>query len=111
MIVVKYGKLPRNSLKKYITSLINKTYKILPMREENSPTLKSYLNSYLVELVGCQKLVLLLANEPQFITIITTMTYLADNECSIQRYKKEIFKCIHILDSINKKYFEGEVSG
>ena len=111
MIMLKYGQLSKNSLKKYVNSLINKTYKILPMREENSPTLKSYLNSYLVELLGCQKLILLLSDEPQFITIITTMTYLANNECSIQQYKKEIFKCIHILDSINKKYFESEVSG
>lgn len=109
MITTKYGELPARSLKNYMRSLIDKTYKILPMKEENSPTLKSYLQSYLVELIGCQELILLLSDEPQFMSIIMTITYLANDDYDVAKCKKEVFKCIHTLGVISKKYFDCEV--
>ena len=56
MIEVKYGLLPKENFCKYFEFLINKTYKILPLKEEKSDTLKSYLESYLRELIGNQEL-------------------------------------------------------
>ena len=47
MIDVKYGLLPKENFFRYFEFLINKTYKILPLKEENSDTLKSYLESSL----------------------------------------------------------------
>lgn len=105
MTKTKYGTLADESFEKYIHSLINKVYKILPMKEENSETLKSYLDSFLIELIGCQKLFDVLKNEPQFGTIITTITYLANKEYSVATCRKEVFKCIHILSRLNEKYF------
>jgi len=106
MIEVKYGLISNESFCRYFEFLINKTYKILPMKEENCKTLKSYLESYLRELIGNKELVTLLVNEPQFITVLNTIQYLISEEYSVEVCKKEVFKCIHLLENINKKYFK-----
>lgn len=107
MIEVKYGMIPKKSFCNYFKFLINKTYKILPLKEENSNTLKSYLESYLRELIGNKELVTLLVNEPKFITLLNTLQYLISEEYSVKVCKKEVFKCIKILEELNKKYFDG----
>ena len=106
MIEVKYGLLPKENFCRYIEFLINKTYKILPLKEENSDTLKSYLESYQRELIGNMDLVPLLVNEPKFITVLNTIQYLISEEYSDKICKREVFKCIRILEEINEKYFK-----
>jgi len=105
MIEVKYGLIPKESFCRYFEFLINKTYKILPLKEEDSTTLQSYLESYLRELVGNKDLVDILVDEPQFITVLNTLQYLISEKYSVAICKKEVFKCIRILDSIKNKYF------
>lgn len=107
MIEVRYGELPKENFCKYFEFLINKTYKILPLKEENSDTLKAYLESYLRELIGNKDLVSVLVNEPRFITVLNTMQFLISEEYSTKVCKREVFKCIHILEKINEKYFKG----
>lgn len=112
MIKVEYGLIPKESFCRYFKFLISKTYKILPLKEEGSETLKSYLESYLRELIGNQKLVSVLVDEPKFITVLNTMEYLISEEYSVAVCKKEVFKCIHILEEINSKYFrDGDSNG
>lgn len=107
MIEVRYGMLPKDNFCMYFDYLINKTYKILPLKEDNSETLKSYLESYLRELIGNKELIGVLVNEPQFITVLNIIQFLISEEYSIRACKKEIFRCIHILEEIKSKYFEG----
>lgn len=108
MIDVQYGLIPKENFCNYFNYLINKTYKILPLKEENSATLKSYLESYLRELIGNKTLVSILVNEPKFITVLNTMQFLISEEYSTEICKKEVFKCIHMLEDINEKYFKEE---
>lgn len=109
MIEVKYGLLPKENFCRYFEFLINKTYKILPLKEEKSDTLKSYLESYQRELIGNMDLVPILVDEPKFITVLNTMQFLISEEYSDKICKREVFKCIRILEEINEKYFkEGE---
>lgn len=107
MIDVKYGLIPKESFCRYFNFLINKTYKILPLKEEKSSTLHSYLESLLRELIGNVELVKILVDEPQFITVLNTLQYLISEEYSNKTCKKEVFKCIRILEEINSKYFMG----
>ena len=106
MIEVKYGMLPKENFCKYFEFLINKTYKILPLKEENSDTLKSYLESYQRELIGNMDLIPLLVDEPRFITVLNTMQFLISEEYSDKVCKREVFKCIHILEAIKEKNFK-----
>lgn len=107
MISVKYGLIPKESFCNYFKFLINKTYKILPLKEENSETLQSYLDSFLSELIGNKGLISFLVDEPRFITVLNTLEYLASEEYSVAKCKREVFKCIKILEEINEKYFVG----
>lgn len=112
MIEVKYGLIPKESFCRYFEFLINKTYKILPLKEENSETLKTYLESLLHELIGNKTLINVLVNEPQFITVLNILQYLSLEEYDVKTCKREVFKCIHIFEDINKKYFTGgDLSG
>ena len=70
--------------------------------------LKSYLESYLRELIGNQELVSVLVDEPKFITVLNTMQFLISEEYSDKVCKKEVFKCIRILEEIKEKYFKEE---
>lgn len=106
MINVEYGLIPKESFCRYFDFLINKTYKILPLKEENSVTLKNYLESFQRELIGNKSLVYLLVDEPLFISVLNTIQYLISEEYSTKVCKKEVFKCIQILKSINDKYFK-----
>jgi hypothetical protein len=106
MIEVKYGLLPKENFCRYFEFLINKTYKILPLKEEKSDTLKSYLESYQRELIGNMDLVPMLVKEPKFITVLNTIQYLISEEYSDKVCKREVFKCIRILEEINEKYFK-----
>lgn len=106
MIEVKYGLLPKENFCRYFEFLINKTYKILPLKEEKSDTLKSYLESYQRELIGNMDLIPLLVDEPKFITLLNTMQFLIAEEYSDKVCKREVFKCIRILEEINEKYFK-----
>lgn len=108
MIDVKYGLLPKESFCNYFNFLINKTYKILPLKEEKSATLKSYLESFQRELIGNKNLVESLVNEPQFVTVLNTIQFLISEDYSSVICRKEVFKCIHILENIQKKYFKEE---
>ena len=105
MIEVKYGLLPHKSFCNYFHFLINKTYKILPMKEQNSLTLKSYLESYQRELIGNKELIDVLVDEPQFITVLNIIQFLISEEYTNEVCKKEVFKCIRILQKIKNKYF------
>lgn len=112
MIEVRYGELPKENFCRYFEFLINKTYKILPLKEENSDTLKSYLESYLRELIGNKELIKALVDEPRFVTVLNTMQFLISEEYSTSVCKREVFKCINILKEINEKYFkEGVLNG
>lgn len=106
MIEVKYGMLPKESFCRYFEFLINKTYKILPLKEEKSETLKAYLESYLRELIGNKDLVSCLVDEPKFVTMLNTLQFLIAEEYSDKVCKREVFKCIRILEDINAKYFK-----
>ena len=106
MIEVKYGMLPKENFCRYFEFLINKTYKILPLKEEKSDTLKSYLESYLRELIGNKELVSIMVNEPKFVTVLNTMQFLISEEYSVKVCKREVFKCFRILEEINEKYFK-----
>lgn len=106
MIEVKYGLLPKENFCRYFEFLINKTYKILPLKEEKSDTLKSYLESYQRELIGNMDLIPLLVDEPKFITLLNTMQFLIAEEYTDKVCKREVFKCIRILEEINEKYFK-----
>lgn len=94
--------LPDKALKSYLQNLINKVYKILPMKEEKCDTLNSYLLSLQNELVGCYKLWTILEDNAQFLSLINIVKYLSAEEYNETTCKREVFKAIHLIEKINE---------
>lgn len=103
----RYGNIPNENLSQYFKSLVGKTFKILPLYEEDSSTLPSYLKSYQRELIGDSKLFKELVDEPKFITLLATIEFLASGDYDHDVCKSEVLKCTNIINDINRKYFRG----
>jgi len=99
-------RVPLRALDGYLQNLIDKVFKILPMKEEQCSTLPSYLRSLESELVGCYKLWDELADEPQFFALINVVNFLAVEECDVAVCKREVFKAIHLVESVKKNIRE-----
>lgn len=102
-----YGDVPNEALSQYFNHLIGKTFKILPLFEENSPTLSSYIQSFQRELIGNSYLFRQLNADSNFITLISTIEYLANADYDHKICKSEVLKCTNILRDIHDRYFGG----
>ena len=92
----------------YFASLINRIFKILPIREREEATLVSYLDSLAIELLGCESLLPVLSNDGEFISVLATVRYLRDNpDLSVQTVKREVFRTISSCKKIEARYGEG----
>lgn len=99
-------KLPIVALHNYLHCLINKVYKILPMKEEQCDTLTSYLLSLKNELIGCYKLWEVLKDNPQFLAVINIINYFCEEEFDVVTCKREVFKTIHLIENLKKEFAE-----
>jgi hypothetical protein len=88
----------------YLNFLINRVYKILPISESEPETLKSYLDSLILELVGSKDLIFKLKKDASFLSLIATLQALANNQYSHKVIKSETFKCINIIKKLINKY-------
>lgn len=107
MIDTKYNPIPTKLCSNYFVILINRFYKILPLKEEASPTITQYITSLLSEMTGNKELIDLLQNDGQYLSLLGSLEYLmlCDN---VKTCKREIFKCIRIIEELNRKYFGGD---
>ncbi len=107
-MITTYGDVPNENLSQYFNSLVGKTFKILPLYEEESPTLNTYIKSFQRELIGNSRLFQELNCEPKFITLLSTIEFLASSDYDHDTCKSEVLKCTNIINDINNKYFRGE---
>lgn len=102
-------RLPTKALTVYLRNLINKVYKILPMKEEQCGTYNSYLQSLENELIGCYELWDVLADAPQFLAVMSIVKFLDVEDYDVVVCKREVFKAIHLIeDLIAKEGCNGE---
>lgn len=88
----------------FLDSLINKVFKILPLKEQNNDYLFSHLNSLQIELIGALITFPELKNNANYLSIINIINYLGDNNFTKQQCKREIFKIVNeILPNIKKE--------
>jgi len=97
------NRVPDEAIKNYLKTLIDKVYKILPMKEENSETLHCYLTGLIHEMVGAYQLHAKLADEPRFLSVINIVKYLESNDYDVATCKREVFKAIRLIQNIVKE--------
>lgn len=102
-------------LSKYMRSLVDRFFKILPIKEGKEvygiESLDAYLRSLQAELLGCKSLVTAVDNDPRFMTLLNILQYLIDDQdCSVRTVKREVFRAISICNKLKVKYVTTELT-
>lgn len=100
-IETKYSPIPLELYENYMERLTGRFFKILPLKDGQSITVNSYIESLLNELVGMRDLIIFLENDAQFEILLNTLNGLLINDIN---YRTEILKCIPIIKSLKVKY-------
>lgn len=90
----------------YFYTLVNRFYKILPMKESGEPTLTKYISSLKREMIGCRDLIHSIQDDGRFLALLATLEYLeihhGDEDDSA--VKSEVFRCIGIIKQLRRQY-------
>lgn len=107
MIKVNYEVLNDAYFVNYFKFLIGQLYKSLCLKEEDSTTLISFLESLNRELIGNKELISFLKGDARFISLLSKVQYLIyDSSVEQKVFKKEIFSCISIVQKLEKQYIK-----
>ena len=96
---------PDMMAQKYLNALIGQFYKILPIRESGEPTLKFYMESLQREMLGCKELMDTIGYDELYLSLLSILQYMIDNDCEVAVVKSDVFKAINICKKLQKKYF------
>ena len=81
----------------YLDLMKNKTYKLLPLREENLPWEK-HLETILIEISGFNKITM---NEVKILVVLSKLESLKDMD-DFKLYRKTIFECLNSLEDLKR---------
>lgn len=92
-------------LNNYFTALVNRFFKILPIREQESESLSVYIDSLQKELLGCKSLLNVIDNDPMYLTLLSILQHFSDNpQCPTKEVRREVFRAISVCNKLQKKY-------
>ena len=98
-------------LDNYFHVLVNRIFKILPMRENNEESLGTYLINLRDEMLGCQEMIPDIKTNSLYAGIMFTIQYLIDApNCEVDDVKSKVFGAISMCNKIASSYREPEVS-
>lgn len=85
----------------YYKALVNRFFKILPMRESGEKSLPDYIRSLQSELLGIQRFVTGLNEGAMFTTLLGILEFLHDEDaCSVRETKREVFRAISLCNKL-----------
>lgn len=96
--------IPSGMVSNYLSGLVNQFFKILPIKESGEPSLKEFMRSLQVELLGFESLMSQLSNDSMYVSLLSILQYMIDNDCETAVVKREVFKAISICKKLQKKY-------
>lgn len=99
----KYGTINQEVVDKGLQQYVGRFFKILPMFEEQCPTLTQYVQSLNREMIGLSYLVLKLDDYEEFLSLVATLENLARKDLTVEEVKSDVFKSISILKKMKSK--------
>ncbi len=95
-------------VKKYLRGLINRIYKILPLKESGYNTTPKYIHSLRKELTGFESLMAAINYDSRYGSVISVLKVFEDefDELSPAYVKSEVFRLITLCNGIISKYAE-----
>lgn len=92
-------------LNNYLHTLVNKFFKILPIKENEEDSLVTYMRSLQIEILGCKELIVALQNDAYIVALLSKLQYLIDNpNCDVSIVKREVFAAISICNKLKCRY-------
>jgi len=91
-------------VQRQMEGLVNRFYKILPLRESCEPTLKQYQRSLLREMLGFQELIVVLKYDDRYVSLLSILQYMISHEPDVDVTRSEVFRAINIIKNLQKKY-------
>lgn len=99
-----------NLVKNYFHDLVNRFFKILPMRENGEESLPTYMRSLRVELIGGEGLLPELKINSSYLTLMAILEYLIDTpECTVNDVRREVFHAISVCNKLEEYFTATEV--
>ncbi len=93
--------------KVFVDHITGEIYKMLVLREKadkgEDVFLKEYIENLYVEVNGANYWSEYLAGSASYTTITSIIAYLSDNEVEFQKYRREVFKMLGLLNRINNE--------
>ena len=101
----------QESMRKYVRSLVDRFFKILPLWETKEESLPPYLESHLLHHKRFNGLKYVLNDYRAYVSLLAILQYLIDNpETSVHTVKREVFRALSICNKLRAKYFAEPVS-
>lgn len=102
------AQISQEAMRNYFQTLINRFFKILPMREQGSEideALAIYMESLRDELLGGGSLLPEIKDDARYLSLIMILQYLIDNrDCSLRAVRREVFRAISTIDKLKSVY-------
>lgn len=106
MMTTKYETvLPEEMVANSLGDLINKIYKILPLKETEEGSIAVYIPSLMREVLGMNEVINALHDDGRFISIISILENLANNDVDVAATKSDVFKAINIVKAVQRRLF------
>lgn len=97
-------------LSTYFSSLVNRFFKILPIRESGDKTLGTYIRSLQLELIGCGNFVPFFSDEPRFVALLAVLQFFRDQpDAPVEDVRREVFRAINTCKKLVAICDKGEV--
>lgn len=98
--------IPAEMVDNYLAGLVNQFFKILPIKESGEPSLNEFMKSLQGELLGFQGLMAEIGNDSMYLTLLSILQFLLENDCDTPVVKREVFKAISVCKKLRSKYCE-----
>ena len=88
----------------YFERLVDHFFKILPMWENQEQSLPAYLESFQLEVTGCQSVMRDKGADADFITLLSILQYFIDHpSCKTASVRREVFHAISICNALRTR--------
>lgn len=91
-------------ISKQLRGMVNRYYKILPIKESGEATLGQYQRSLLREMLGMKELITALQNDDRYLSLLSILQYMIDYDPDISTLRSDVFRAISILNHLREKY-------
>lgn len=105
----RYSEIPDLLTYNYLSRLIDKLFKIIPLKETHSKTINTYIEDLLFELSGNTSVFIDSNYNPKILDVISIVEAIRIQEMSHEEYRRLVFKCINIVQQL-QEIIKDEVS-